>query len=59
MENRNVALESAMIGDTVNKLPKDIVWSSIRIWFEGEVLRGTASTIDRQKSVTFEKGEWT
>jgi hypothetical protein len=58
MENRNVALESAMIGDAVNKLPKEFVWSSIRIWFEGEVLQGTASTMDKKNTVTWKDGEW-
>lgn len=58
MENRNVGLESAMIGDAVNKLPKDVVWSSIRIWFEGEVLQGAASTMDKKSTVTLKDGEW-
>lgn len=47
-----------MIGDAVNKLPKEFVWSSIRIWFEGEVLQGTASTMDKKNTVTWKDGEW-
>jgi len=58
MKNRNVALESAMIGDAVNKLPKEFKWSSVSIWFEGEILHGTASTLDRKNTVTFKDGEW-
>jgi hypothetical protein len=49
MKNRDIGLESALVGDAIRRLPKDKVWFSIHLWFEGVILEGNATSSNGEK----------